>query len=186
MIPPITALERYEDICTLPLDVGYYGLSQHNHLSVRDRMNRPFWTLRAFTSVDHMSAVVRSRPPDILITHWHDWRAPAPSGGDARYVGPTEVVASLRRDRGSAVNHGPLLVGEYSPHDSRFTGRGGLDRIAKTLGLGYDMLFEHPADPEILPWNLAIGLWNLLSPKFARANRLAAFTPCQVSSSGSS
>ena len=120
------------------------------------------WSCSLFPSFGHMKALLKRRTPDILVTHWHDTHSLHVSAGDDYRSGPGEIVSELRRQRGSALKRGPFVVGEYTSFDRRFRGSSGRDRIIQMLDWGYDMLFERPLEPNILPWNIAIGLWNLL------------------------
>lgn len=176
-------LDRYEMICELPLEVGYYpgstnlpdSLAEEFKATMESTVN---WQVRCFTSFQHMVGVLSSWTPHILITHWHSVEQAIQEYYGLETSGPEEVVAQFRRRReGERVGKGPFLVGQYTGVDYKFEGVRGEERISSMLDSLYDMLFSRVSELEILPWNIAIGLWNKLREQQGSRGEDVPFDP---------
>jgi hypothetical protein len=167
-------LDSYEAICQLPLEVGFYAGPRYEKFATALKVymeGTVNWHIKSFPNLDHMAGILASWTPDILITHWHgenyflDWNDDGPKDSHS----PTRIVTEYHKKRGGKrIGKGPFLVGQYSPMDEKFMGPGGGWTITSMLKSHYDMLYERPFDLggeqglEIVPWNVAIGLWNVL------------------------
>jgi hypothetical protein len=114
-----------------------------------------------FTSFEHFEGVLSDWTPDIVIAHWHG----------ERYFGWRDqenevslLIKKLRNRRGGDYSgKSPFLVGEYWGNDEKFMGDHGRKRISEMLSGLYDMFFDALfMDIEVVPWNVAIGIWNIL------------------------
>ena len=152
----IQSCTRYEDLCSLRLCLNAcpgMGIQMDHGDGLKASWEHTInWRVQIFPWFHHFQSKIHGLPSHIIVTHFHadDWHD---------YDTPRELGANLRNERDKRDDIWPFLVCTYSYSTQLW-----YDRIEELLTV-FDMVHENGQHrlflpQEIVPWNIAIGMWN--------------------------
>lgn len=155
-VEDIEACTSYKDLCLLPLSFKIWpGASfMRDHAPGRIKLlweESVNWQVEVFPWFFHFEPKIHDMEPQIVVMHYH-----GDSSGSTESI--LELATLLRRRRDEWNGIWPFLAATYSLSGQLETRQ--KDELLSVFDMLYLNQHHTPLFQEMVPWNIAIAMWN--------------------------